>query len=236
MDVNLILGVTDGIQNFFAEVFGGNAWIATIIVSMIPLIELKGGIVFGQNGDFFAEPLTKWQAFACGIIAGAIVALILTFLLKPIFSWLKRTKVFKKFVIRLEKSFRKKADKIETDKDGKEKKSGLKKMFGVFLFTAVPVPLTGVWTGTAIAVFLDLKWWQCLISAIAGDIVAGLIITLVSWIFSDWLNIVFYVILGIAAIVLISMIIKMISDGRKERSSAAKNGQDIEPDNSNTEE
>ncbi|MCD7728881.1 MAG: small multi-drug export protein [Clostridia bacterium] len=234
MDANLILGVTDSIQSFFATVFGGNAWLATIIVSMIPLIELKGGIIFGQSPDFFDEPLTKWEAFGCGIIAGAVVAVALTFLLKPLFTWLKKTKAFRKFAMRMEKSFHAKAVKIDNGENSK-KKSGFKRMLGVFLFTAVPLPLTGMWTGTAIAVFLDMKWWQCLVSTISGNIVAGLIITLVSWVFSEWLYIVFYVILGIAAAVLVYMVVKMVIDSRKEK-KAALSDEEIEPDNSNTEE
>ncbi|MCD8308472.1 MAG: small multi-drug export protein [Clostridia bacterium] len=227
-----LLGTTE-IQNFFAGTFGGNAWLATILISMVPLIELKGGIIFGQSPDFFAEPLTKTQAFACGIIAGAIVSVVLTFLLKPIFARLKRTKLLKKLALRIEKSFKRKADKI----DGKSgKKSALGKMLGIFIFTALPFPFTGVWTGTAIAVFLDLKWWQCLISTVAGNIVAGLIITLVSWVLSGWLNIVFFVILGLAALVLIFMIAKMVADSIKEKSALPAEDEQPEPDNTNTQE
>ncbi len=212
-----LLGVTDGIQQFFANVFQGNSVLATIIISMIPMIELKGGIVFGMSEQFWgANTLTVWEAYGCGVAGGFVVTVILTFLLKPVFAWLKNTKLFQKLVLRLEKSFKKKAQKI----DGDNKKSAIKKMLGVFCFIAIPLPLTGVWTGTAIAVFLDLKWWQSLLCALVGNAVAGAIIALVGVALIEWLDIVFYVILAIAAILIIAAIIKMIIDSKKEKAAA----------------
>lgn len=243
----LLLGVTDGIQKFFSDAFGGNAWLATIIISFIPLIELKGGILFGSSIQFWGDnALSPWIAYLCGLASGLVIILVLTFLLKPVFSWLKKTKAFKRLVVRLEKSFKKKADKIDDGQqngaaDGSQtavnqKKSDFKKMLGVLLFVAIPLPLTGVWTGTAIAVFLDLKWWQSILATFAGDVIAGAIIAVVGTLLDEYLDIAFYIILAIAAVVLIAMIVKMVIDSKKEKKAAALNTDEVEPDNSNTEE
>ena len=50
-------------------------------------------------------------------------------------------------------------------------------MLGVFVFIAIPLPMTGVWTGTAIAVFLGLKFRQVILPVLGGNLVAGLIIS-----------------------------------------------------------
>ena len=241
-----ILSVTEWIGEFFAKIFGDNAWLATILISMIPMIELKGGIVFGRNPQFWGEnALRAEEAFFCGIAGGAIVIVLLTFLLKPVFAWLKKTKLFRRFILRLEKSFRKKANKIDSEapeqeareersafgEDGRAaktqavtgesvqdaRKKTLIKMLGVFLFVAIPLPLTGVWTGTAIAVFLELRWWQTMLAVFLGNIVAGSIIMLVSQVFFDYLDIVFYIILAIVLLIIVWGAVKMVLDSKREK-------------------
>ena len=79
-------------------------------------------------------------------------------------------------------------------------------MWGVFAFVAVPLPMTGVWTGTAIAVFLGLKFWDAFFPVAVGNLVAGLLISLFTWIFKDYVQ---YVILalGIGALALLVLFI-----------------------------
>ena len=279
-----ILGFTERLGEAFSSLFGGSAWLATILISMIPMIELKGGIVFGRNPDFWGEnALGGWQALACGLAGGRNVKHVLTVLLQPVFAWLKKTKVFRRFVLRLEKSFRKKAGRIDASSvqsaqtgaagaaqaeaaaqgrisaaaqtgaasqsaaaDGAQRECGgqarvvaaqgedvrrarkktFGKLLGVFLFVAVPLPLTGVWTGTAIAVFLGLKKWQTILAAFAGNTVAGVIILLVSEVFFEYLDIVFYVILGIVLLLVLIGAGKMLADSRREKREGRADGQE----------
>lgn len=210
---NIILstGITEWIQELFARVFGNNAALATILISVIPVIELKGAIPFGMSETFWGEhALSGLEALGCGILGGLIVAVFLSLLLKPIVRWLKGSKLFKRFAERFERSMREKAEKIESDKA--EQKTGRKKVFfkmlGVFLFVAVPLPLTGVWTGTAIAVFLGLKIWQSILAAFTGNIVAGLLISFVCSVFPSFTTVLFYLIISIVLVVLVYKIIK----------------------------
>ena len=54
-------------------------------------------------------------------------------------------------------------------------------MWGLFIFVAVPFPVTGVWTGTAIAVFLGMKFKDSFLPIVLGNLVAGSIITLLTF-------------------------------------------------------
>ena len=238
--INLDASFSAWLGEIFAKIFGDNAWLATILISMIPMIELKGGILFGRNVDFWGRnALTAGQAYACGLAGGLIVTIILALLLKPVFDWLKKTKLFRRFALRFEKSVLRKADKAvkggasedvkkNSEQEQKEEEtSGNEKrvfwqMLGVFCFVAVPLPLTGVWMGTAIGVFIGLKFWQTLIAAFCGNAVAGIIIVLVSEIFFDYLNIVFFILLVIVAVLIVVGIVKMVIDSRREKREGVK--------------
>ena len=47
-------------------------------------------------------------------------------------------------------------------------------------FVAIPLPLTGVYTGTVIAVLMGLNFYECLLACVSGNLIAGIIITLIS--------------------------------------------------------
>ena len=50
--------------------------------------------------------------------------------------------------------------------------------FGLALFVAIPLPLTGAWTGSILAVLMGLRFRFSLTAVIAGVLVAGAIVTL----------------------------------------------------------
>ena len=68
------------------------------------------------------------------------------------------------------------------DKGGKKltEKAGRGVYVALFLFVGIPLPGTGAWTGTLAASFLDLEWKKSVVAVMAGVILAGLIMYLVS--------------------------------------------------------
>jgi hypothetical protein len=54
-------------------------------------------------------------------------------------------------------------------------------IFGLFLFVAIPLPGTGVWTGSGLSAILKMKFWPSVIAIFAGNLVAGFIIAALSW-------------------------------------------------------
>ena len=80
----------------------------------------------------------------------------------------------------------------------------------LLVFVAVPLPVTGVWTGTAIAVFLGFKFKDAILSLAIGNLIAGAIITLLTYFFKDYVD---YIILGLAVlavVMLVFFIVKVI--------------------------
>ena len=72
-----------------------------------------------------------------------------------------------------------------------------KKIISLFLFVALPLPFTGVWTGACIAVALGLNFWQSTATVVLGNAVAGLIVMAVSALFGDATIIFLYAFLAI---------------------------------------
>ena len=212
--------MTAFLHNLFATIFGDNAILATVLISMIPVIELRGAIPFGTTTGFWGEAtLSNWASFAWSLLGSCAIVPILALIITPLIKWLKSTKTFNKLATAFENRIKNKAGSIEgaEEKSKKFSKSYWKKMLGVFLFVAVPLPLTGVWTGTCVAIFIGLDFWSTCLSVISGNIVAGLLITLILQFFpalNDWL---FYIFLIIIAVVLLYELIRFLISKNKNK-------------------
>ena len=69
------------------------------------------------------------------------------------------------------------ANKAEKNRAKIEKYS----FWGVCLFVAIPLPVTGAWTGSLVAATIEMKFWRALLSALLGVMIAGVIMTLGSY-------------------------------------------------------
>lgn len=142
------------------------------LVSMVPLIELRGAVPLGVGLD---SGIPEWAILIIAIIGNIIPVPIIYFFAQKVLKWgeKSRWKLFQKFcVFCLEKG------KKAGDKMLKKAKGGV--YAALYLFVAIPVPGTGAWTGTLAASILNLDFKKSMISIIAGVLTAGLIMLLVS--------------------------------------------------------
>lgn len=198
---------------FISSLIGNDFW-ATLVMSFFPLIELKGGIVFARGvGMGFFESL------ALAYLGSTLVFIPIYFLLKPILKLLKKIKFIARLAEKAESYCVEKANTaLEQQKSsGKNSKMSdrLLKQLGVFVFVAIPLPMTGVWTGTAIAVFLNLKFKDAVLPVVIGNLIAGLIIAgLAQVCMSIWsiavLDYILYALFALALIFLVVLIIKVV--------------------------
>lgn len=222
--------IVDWLQSVF-----NNPYITTALISIVPMIEVRGAITVGT-----ALELNPWIAYVLSCCSALLVCPVLLLCLKPILNWLKRTKAFKNIAAAVEETFVKKARKIEedakdkdvttADKEAKAKKSRLNKTLGIFLFVAIPLPMTGVWTGTAVAAFLNLEYRYSVPAIVAGNFVAGLIITLLNIVLGEYASLILLVlglfVLASLASLVITFVVrynkikkqKAIAKGEKEES------------------
>lgn len=203
---------------FFVSIFGTHAGIATVIISMFPLIELKGGIPVGMSSDFWGEyALNGTVSFLLAMLGSCLVVPIVAVIFKPIVEWLKRTKLFRKIGHMIDAKVKNHSDSFNAK--AKEEKSAVKKTWAkilfVFSFVAIPLPLTGVWTGTCVAVAIGLNFWQTCLSCILGNMVAGLIIVTVCSVFPEFTTILFLIFLLVIIVFILYSILKRIISNRK---------------------
>lgn len=134
--------------------------VALIIISMLPLIELKGSIPIG-----LAMGLKPFQTYIYSIIGSIVPAIFILMWIMPIFDYMKKKDSLKKLVAWAEKKAKK--------KEGNIKKY---EYLGLFLFVAIPLPGTGIWMGSLIASILGLKKMKSFLTISVGNVIAGIII------------------------------------------------------------
>lgn len=190
----------------FFKTFTDNGKLITLIISMFPLVELKGAIPIGT---LCGENLLTTATLA--YIGSSLITIPVFFLLIPVFNLLKKIKPIKSLVEKIEKVFKEKSQKLagKTEVEAEDIKNKIL-MACLFIFVAVPFPVTGVWTGTAIAVFLNLKFSQSFLPIILGNLVAGVLITLLTLIFKGYLDTIITCLFIIALIMLVIFIVKVI--------------------------
>lgn len=163
--------MTDTLINFFTDVLGGlPKEIIIFVISMVPILELRGGIV---AASLLGISITK--AIPICILGNIIPIPFIMLFIRPIFDMLKKTKLFRPVVEKLEAKSLSKSDKIQKYE-----------FWGLLLFVGIPLPGTGAWTGSLIAVLLDIKPRRAVLPIFLGLILATIIMCTVSY-FIPWL-------------------------------------------------
>lgn len=134
----------------------------TILVSMVPVIELRGGIPFGV-----ALGLHPGVAFLACIVGNMIPVPFIIVYIRRIFGWMRRRMPRLDGIV----------DKLEKKAHLKGRKVNKYKYLGLFLFVAIPLPGTGAWTGALAAAFLNMPLRKALPSIFLGVLAAGVLVT-----------------------------------------------------------
>jgi len=134
--------------------------IFTMLVSMVPIIELRGGIPFGV-----ALGLPYHLAFPFAVVGNILPAPFIIVYIRRIFLLMRR------HLPRLSGM----VDKLEKKAHLKGQKVSKYKYLGLWLFVAIPMPGTGAWTGSLAAAFLDMRLKKAMPAVILGVLTAGCI-------------------------------------------------------------
>lgn len=156
----------NGLVKVLVDAFGGlGKEVVVFIISMMPLLELRGGLL--------AATLLKMDfvpAYLISIVGNTLpIPLVLLFLDK-VFNFLKKSKKLNKLISKLEKKILSKKGQIE--------KYGY---LGLLLFVGIPLPGTGAWTGAGLAVLLNLNKKKAFVSIMLGVILASIIMSILSY-------------------------------------------------------
>lgn len=153
------------IADFFLETVGPE--LCVFFCSMLPIIELRGAIPLGAG---FGMPL--WQTYIIAVIGNMLPVPVILLFVKTVLNWMAgcRVKFFNKVANKMFEKAEKNRGKIERYA-----------FWGLTLFVAIPLPATGAWTGTLVAALFDMKFWKSMLSALIGVMIAGVVMSLISY-------------------------------------------------------
>lgn len=156
----------DGITTVWQKLLETEAGrlLAAAAFSMIPVVELRGGIPFGV----LTLGLRTWKAYFACVLGNMVPVPLIIVYIRSLFLWIRRR--FPKLGHLV--------DMLERKAHLKGRKVLKYRYLGLFLFVAIPLPGTGGWTGALVAAFLNMRLRNALPSIFFGLMTAGLLVTL----------------------------------------------------------
>ena len=144
-------------------------YLIVFLVSMVPLIELRGAIPIAVGMG-----LNKLVSFIIAIIGNMLPVPFIFLFARKILEWGKDKKIIGKFFTWCLNKGEKGGKKLEA-------KAGKGLYWALFLFVGIPLPGTGAWTGTLAASILDLDFKKTVLAVMLGVLLAGLIMMALSF-------------------------------------------------------
>ncbi len=153
--INALIGALSGI----------NKDLVVFIISLLPLLELRGGMIAAT-----LLGINFYKALVICFLGNILPIPFVLMLLNKIFDLLKKWKPTKKLVEKIEKKIISKRSQL--DKYG---------YLGLLLFVGIPLPGTGAWTGSGLAVLLGMNRKKSFIFIVLGVLLAEIIMSIFSY-------------------------------------------------------
>ncbi|MDO5539286.1 MAG: small multi-drug export protein [Eubacteriales bacterium] len=157
----------NGLSTWIINTFGGvlTKEALVFVISMTPILELRGGLLAASWLN-----VEMWKAIGICVVGNLIPVPFILLLITPVFNWLKKTKIFRPMVEKLENKAMSKKDQIEKYE-----------FWGLVLFVGIPLPGTGAWTGSLIASMLGIDFKKAFPAVCVGVAMATVIVTVISY-------------------------------------------------------
>ena len=149
------------------------AYFVTLIVSMIPVIELRGAIPLGVGLG-----LSHFDAMWVSMLGNMLPVPFIILFIRPIFTWMtKRSERLGRLV-----------SKLEAKAEGKWDRIHRYQFFALTIFVAIPLPGTGAWSGALIAAVMNMRLRNALPSILLGVLIAGILVSGITYGFTSIFN------------------------------------------------
>ena len=139
-----------------------SAYGAVFLVSMIPLIELRGSVIVGT-----AFGLPWLNVLALSIVGNLIPIPFILIFGEKLIAWLKTLPMLSRLTNWYEARLMSKSTTIQKYA-----------FYGLWAFVGIPLPGTGAWSGSLIAALLDVPPKKAFAAVICGVLTAGIIMTI----------------------------------------------------------
>lgn len=143
-------------------------YIYVMLISMVPLIEIRGAIPFSQAWNLPVVP-----SYIVAIIGNMIPVPFIYLFARRFLQWGQDKRIIGKLCTFFLNKGTKAGQKLE-------EKAGRGLFVALFLFVGIPLPGTGAWTGTLAASLLKIEFKKTVFAVMAGVLLAGIIMMLIS--------------------------------------------------------
>jgi len=137
-------------------------------MSAVPLTEQRAAIPTG----IFYYHLNPLLVCLASFLGSLIPVPFILLLFNSTFRWMKKYRMFDFITNIIENKIQKNSGKLEKYKE-----------IGLITFVAVPLPTTGLWTGSLVAAFLGLDFKKSFLCAALGGLISAVILTLLCSVF-----------------------------------------------------
>lgn len=135
------------------------------LVSMLPIVELRGAIPVG----IVSLGLPWWSVYGWAVLGNLIPVVPLLLFLGVLSRAMSKLKGFSMVFPWLFERTRRRSGIVEQYES-----------LGLMLFVAIPLPVTGAWTGSIAAFLFGIRFRRALPAIALGVLIAGVVVTLLS--------------------------------------------------------
>ncbi len=152
----------DSIINFLESIFGNVRSLVILVGSAIPITEQRAtiplGIYWGMN---------PWLVFFLAFLGSLLPVPLLLLLYTKVLELLSRISWLNWFTTAVDNKVRHYARRFEKSTEA-----------ALIIFVAIPLPGTGLWTGSMVASLLGFKFLKSLVCMILGALLSATILTI----------------------------------------------------------
>lgn len=143
-------------------------WAATVIIAMMPVSELRGALTIAlAPAEVGGYGMAVHEAYFLAVIGNMIPVIPLLLFLGPVSDFLRRWKIWDIFFTWL-------FNRTHHKHNARIEKYG---MLALTLFVAVPLPVTGAWTGCAAAFVFGIEFKHALLAIFTGVLISGIVVS-----------------------------------------------------------
>ncbi len=184
-------GLREAIQSKVDKIHVGDE-LKVFLIAMIPIFELRGAIPIGVLG--YGLPL--WKVFPIAVAGNMVPIFLILLFFDLVTKVCFRIPFLKRLLEAIFARTRRKGEVIEKYEE-----------IGLMLFVAIPLPVTGAWTGSLAAYLFGLSFWKSILFIFLGVLIAGVVVSFLTSL--KWVG------AAIAGAVILFLILKSLLKKRK---------------------
>ena len=146
----------------FLENIIANENIKIFILSMLPITELRFSIPYGIL--YYDIPISN--TIALSILGNILIGVIVIYLIGPLMTYFRRFNLISTVIDYIFKRTRRKGQIVNN-----------MKFLGLIIFVGLPLPLTGVWTGSLAAYLFGIRRKKSILAIVFGVLISSTIVT-----------------------------------------------------------